>query len=138
MVEVVERCGSVEELLCTVNGLGRERYQRFYKYNFVPVLTYGTVEFRQAAGTANARWGVEWVGAVVRFVVKAVETGDGVYEEWAVGGVPGEVWRLFGAPSPGGYGRRRVRRVRRVPMRYRLSRRRRGVYLSRQGVRGRN
>lgn len=106
MVAVIERCVNTEDLLCVINGLGRDRYQRFYKYNFLPVQTYGSIEFRQAMGTSNGSWIVGWVAVVIKFVAMAVETGDETYVEWAkMGDVPSGVCHFFGVPSPVGYGK---------------------------------
>lgn len=151
MVAVVERCGSVDELLGVVNavagrgggGRGSGGWCRLYKYNFTAVVGYGSVEFRQAAGTVRGGRVREWVRCVVRFVERAVGTGEEEWEEWAARGeVPRGLWRMFGAPSACGWGRRfREREEKkkkkkgggRVPMRFRLSRRRKSVYLARQG-----
>lgn len=106
MVDVIDRCGTTEDLLCTINGLGRDRsYQRFYRYNFLPVQTYGTIEFRQAMGTTDPEWILRWISIVIRFITKAVKTPDEIYAVLAMSGIPPEIYRLFGAPSPAGYGR---------------------------------
>lgn len=106
MVDVIDRCGKIEDLLCTVNGLGKERsYQRFYKYNFLPVQTYGTIEFRQALGTNDPEWILRWISIVIRFVTRAVRTPDEIYAFFARSDIPPEIYRSFGAPSPMGYGK---------------------------------
>lgn len=142
MVEMVDGCESVEELLGVVNATaGRgSGCCRLYKYNFTAVVGYGSVEFRQAAGTACGGRVVEWVRCVAAFVTRAVETREEEWEEWAKRGeVPRELWRFFGAPSASGWGRRSregrkvKRKNRRVPMKFRLSRRKKNAYLTRQG-----
>lgn len=107
MLDVIDRCGKTEDLLCTINGLGKERsYQRFYRYNFLPVQTYGTIEFRQAMGTKDPQWIVNWITIVIRFVTRAVKTSDDIYAVLAKSNdIPPEIYRSFGAPSPVGYGK---------------------------------
>lgn len=61
-----------------------EMSSRLYKYNFEAVGQYGTVEFRQAAGTLDAVWIEDWVERVVRFVMAAIRTEDDVFREWAL------------------------------------------------------
>ncbi|KAI5847937.1 hypothetical protein DFP73DRAFT_592811 [Morchella snyderi] len=78
--------------LCAVMNTGRvvgarraeEMSSRLYKYNFEAVGRYGTVEFRQAAGTVDAVWIEDWVERVVRFVMAAVRTEDAVFRGWAM------------------------------------------------------
>ncbi|KAH0607277.1 uncharacterized protein H6S33_003265 [Morchella sextelata] len=78
--------------LCAIMNTGRfvgarrveEMSCRFYKYNFEAVGQYGTVEFRQAAGTVDAVWIEDWVERVLRFVTAAIRTEDDVFREWAL------------------------------------------------------
>ncbi|KAI5847689.1 hypothetical protein DFP73DRAFT_542689 [Morchella snyderi] len=151
MVKMVGDCRTVEELLGVLNAVGGggrgNGWCRLYKYNFTAVVGYGSVEFRQAAGTVRGGRVREWVRCVVRFVERAVGTGEEAWEEWAARGeVPRDLWRMFGAPSACGWGRRfrerggkqkgGKKKERRVPMKFRLSRRRKSVYLTRQGRAG--
>ncbi|KAH0606940.1 uncharacterized protein H6S33_002928 [Morchella sextelata] len=144
MVKMVDDCGSVMELLGVVNAVGGggrgSGWCRLYKYNFTAVVVYGSVEFRQATGTVRGGRVREWVRCVMRFVERAVGTGEEVWEEWAARGeVPRALWRMFGAPSACGWGRRfrergaKKKKGRRVPMRFRLKGRRKSVYLARRG-----
>lgn len=106
MLQRIDEQGSVLELLRLVNGVavGSNSYTRFYKYNLTSVLVYGTVEFRQGAGTIDDGWVMRWVGSVVRFVTAAVETQDEVFWRWAgVGGVVDRVvCERFGVPCLSG------------------------------------
>ncbi|KAH8147101.1 uncharacterized protein LAJ45_08901 [Morchella importuna] len=97
-VAMVDGAGSYLAL-CAIMNTGRfvgarrieEMSCRFYKYNFEAVGQYGTVEFRQAAGTLDAVWIEDWVVRVVRFVTAALRTEDDVFREWAlVEGGPGD------------------------------------------------
>lgn len=112
MVDVIDRCGKTEDLLCTINGLGKDRsYQRFYRYNFLPVQTYGTIEFRQAMGTKDPLWILNWITIIIRFVTRAVKTPDKTYAFLAkFDEIPPEIYRSFGAPSPVGYSREKAPR----------------------------
>lgn len=137
MMEVIDRCGKTEDLLCVINGLGRDSYQRFYRYNFLPVQTYGTIEFRQAMGTNNVQWIIGWIRVVIKFVTTAVETPDERYAEWArLGDSPSGLCHLFGVPSPTGYGKASREKVRKTktPIIFRLDKKKRRAYFSKPGV----
>lgn len=76
-------------------------YHRGYRYNLASVNRYGTVEFRQAVGTADGHGIVDWVGRTIRFVRSAVATRDEVLDAWGEHGVvDSSVYERFGVPSP--------------------------------------
>ncbi|KAI5850519.1 putative amidoligase enzyme-domain-containing protein [Morchella snyderi] len=96
----------VYRLLCLINGANDDSHtgiSRYYKYNLTCVLTYKTVEFRQAAGTIDAEWIVAWVENICSFVTAAAATGDETWYEWAESldsvVTDAEIRRRFGMPD---------------------------------------
>jgi hypothetical protein len=96
----------VYRVLRIINGANDGNYtsiSRFYKYNLTCVLTYKTVEFRQAAGTIDAEWIVAWVKNICSFVTAAAATEDETWYEWAESldsvVTDAEIRRRFGMPE---------------------------------------
>lgn len=74
---------------------------RGYKYNIASVCKYETIEFRQAQGTADAKWIDDWITRVLRFVTEAIRTSDRSFNGWAKHEtLADEVYRCFGILSP--------------------------------------
>lgn len=71
-----------EEGLKTLCDIANGR-SKATKYNFLGVLTCGTVEFRQAVGTLQIAAVVEWINTVLDFVCAAINTPRENWHGWA-------------------------------------------------------
>jgi hypothetical protein len=80
----IDRARSVSGVASIMNGGyvgGTYPQERYYKLNFQSLLTHGTVEFRQAAGSVEAEKITTWVKLVTQFVAHAFTTDVNNIEE---------------------------------------------------------
>jgi hypothetical protein len=90
----------ISELVYAINP-GREGdIDRNYKYNLTSLWSYGTIEFRQAKGTASAGWIVGWIDTVVQFVTMAIQTSDRHFDTMARRGITYGACKSFGIQKP--------------------------------------
>lgn len=108
LISAVEDEGSAEEnyppeagLLRLINPDGDGGWEKNYAYHFGSIEAYGTIEFRQAIGTLDARWTLDWTRRIISLVEKAIHTTDGEFLRWAENGINDEeVYQSFGVPAP--------------------------------------
>jgi hypothetical protein len=99
--ETPEDC--IESLLLLINPDPElePTWDRNYRYNFVSILKYGTIEFRQAAATLDYHWALDWIRRAMLMVTESVKSRDDYFTYWAENGIgDGEVYRAYGVPVP--------------------------------------
>lgn len=86
IIDRVNRCSTKSELLSEVAGQGRGGYYnniRYYKINLRSFLYYGTIEFRQHAGTVSYEEITNWINFTHKIVERGLEIeNDIVYPEY--------------------------------------------------------
>lgn len=106
-LKAVDEARSLERIICTMNGWacfsGVYRPSRWFRYNFLSLKAYGTIEFRQAMGTISAEKVLNWIKTVIKFVTAAIKTPDHLFTYWALEGIPPVVYYVYGVPNPPGY-----------------------------------
>lgn len=93
----------VQDLLAKVNchPIRYDASDKYFKYNLTNTQDYGTIEFRQAAGTTNADKILKWIRRAIMFVDRAVSTSNKEFEDWARYGVNDpKIYEQFGVPVP--------------------------------------
>lgn len=74
---------------------------RRYRYSFREVLRTNTIEFRQAIGTVDTGWTLDWICRIIKFVTSAIATPDAEFYSWADQGIQDlGIYHRFGVPSP--------------------------------------
>lgn len=74
---------------------------RRYRYSFREVLRTNTIEFRQAIGTVDVSWTLDWIYRIIKFVTSAITTPDAKFYSWADQGIQDlGTYHRFGVPSP--------------------------------------
>ncbi|KAH0614284.1 uncharacterized protein H6S33_006170 [Morchella sextelata] len=115
-LSLIDKGSNLDEIVYNVNGVvaalaidgekPRENIpSRYFKYNFTPLSTYGTIEFREAIGTDDEFHILDWIRTVIKFVTAAIKTSDHLFVEWARNGIPPVVYSVYGVPKPPGYRR---------------------------------
>lgn len=115
-LSLIDKGTNLEEIIYNVNGIiaalvmdGEKPCEnipsRYFKYNFTSLNTYGTIEFREAIGTDDEFYILDWIRTVIKFVTAAIKTSDHLFVEWARNGIPPIVYSVFGVPKPPGYKR---------------------------------
>lgn len=103
MMWKIEAATDIPNLLCIIcsKTYNASLYCRNYRYNLTSVLSYETVEFRQAIATDNGSKIVDWINRVVQFVTSAISTSDLKLHTWASAGITDpDIYRQFGVPVP--------------------------------------
>lgn len=100
----IDEARDFNSFICIVNGwvrTGTDQYHpsRCFRYNFMCLNLYGTIEFRQAIGTVCAEDILRWVKTVTKFLMAAVRTPDYLFTEWAREGIPPVVLYVYGIPK---------------------------------------
>jgi len=84
---LLDSCATVEDIIRTVNHAGDtvtyDGYadSKFFKVNFTSLMKYGTIEFRQHAGTVDSATTIRWAKTVLNIVWYAVKANDGEIED---------------------------------------------------------
>lgn len=81
IVDTVNSCETKNELLDRIAGQGYNSYytsHRYYKINLRSYLYYGTIEFRQAAGTINYDEITDWILFTHKIVERGLKIGNDI------------------------------------------------------------
>lgn len=100
---LIDETLNAQDLLTKINChlLRYDTSDKYFKYNLTNTWDYGTVEFRQAAGTNNADKILDWIRRAIMFVDRAISTSDKEFDEWARVGVNDpKIYEQFGVPVP--------------------------------------
>lgn len=83
IIDKVRDCETKDELLVRVAGKGNTNYYnnvRYYKINLRSFLYYGTIEFRQAAGTIDFNEITSWIIFTHKIIERALQIGCNIEE----------------------------------------------------------
>lgn len=81
IINMVNGCETKDELLKVIAGKGSCTYyssHRYYKINLRSYLYYGTIEFRQAAGTINYDEIVDWILFTHKIIERGLRIGENI------------------------------------------------------------
>lgn len=80
-------------------GTKKENYGVYFHYNE----HYYAIEFRQAAGTLDAEWTLDWIERVILFTTQAIKTSDSCFLNWAKNRIENkDIYLSFGVQAPKG------------------------------------
>jgi len=83
IINSVRGCQTKEEMLNKIAGKGETRYYsncRYYKINLRSYIFYGTIEFRQAAGTIDYNEITDWITFTHKIIERSLQIENDVQE----------------------------------------------------------